>query len=294
MTDGRGHAMLRFLTLVVGLSVWAPAAFSIASGQAQQAAAGTPSVSTAAPALNDAEIERFLSGAKITRTKGTAKGITGSTQATMTDGTRTHDAHIQIVDEFKREFRSNAGVELDFRDSWMFNVAAYKLDRVIGLNMVPVSVRGHYRSVPAAFTWWVDDVMMDEGGRIKKKLNPPAAKVSFWNHQIYMMRLFDQLIYNTDRNQGNMLIGSDWRLSLIDHTRAFRKHRELKLPAHITRCDRAVYEGMKALTFEQLKRELTPYLDEQQIKAILARRDVIVARLDSLGPGALFDRQSGS
>jgi hypothetical protein len=288
-------------SILVAALAWGVSGPLSASPERPQApvASGSASVpvkpgGSTAVALTDAETERFLSTAKIIRTKGAPKGITGSTQATMSDGTITHDAHIQTIDESKREFRSTAGVELDFRDSWMFNVAGYKLDRLIGLNMVPVSVKGRFRSLPAAVTWWADDVMMDEGSRVKKKVNPPAEKVSYWNHQVYMMRLFDQLIYNTDRNQGNMLIGSDWRLTLIDHTRAFRKHTTLRLPAHITRCDRGVFEKMKALAFDPMKLELGSYLDDQQIKAILARRDLIVARLESLGPSALFDRASGT
>ena len=49
------------------------------------------------PVLSDEEMERFLKQAKITKTKGTGKGVTDSTRATMSDGTITHDAHIQTL-----------------------------------------------------------------------------------------------------------------------------------------------------------------------------------------------------
>jgi hypothetical protein len=243
-----------------------------------------------ASAFSDAEMEHFLAEAKVIKTKTASKGVTNSVQATLSDGTLTHDAHIQTIDEYKREFRSQLGVEFDFRDSWTFNVAGYKLDRLIGLNMVPVSIARPYRSERAAFTWWVDDVVMDEGGRLKKKLDAPEDKIPYWNQQIYMMRLFDQLIYNTDRNLGNMLISQGWRLWAIDHTRAFRKHTELKSPAQIIRCDRIVFERLKTLDRNLLKKELGAYLDDGQIKGILARRDAIVSKLESIGPSALFDR----
>jgi hypothetical protein len=284
-------AMLLVLLLAaLGLNAAGP---SPSSQQPQASASAAPApASAAATALADDDIERFLKEAKVTKTKGTPKGVTNSMRATMSGGTLVHDAHIQTVDEYKREFRSALGVEFDFRDSYLFNVAAYKLDRMLGLNLVPVSIRSSYRSTPAAFTWWVDDVMMDEGDRLKKKANPPPDKAQYWNHQISTMRLFDQLIYNTDRNVGNILITADWRLWAIDHTRAFRKLTSLKNPNHVARCDRTVYERLKALTLDGLKRELRDYLDEGQIKGILARRDLIVKKLDSLGPAALFDRQA--
>ena len=105
-----------------------------------------------------------------------------------------------------------------------------------------------------------------------------------------MMRLFDQLISNVDRNMGNIVYTKDWRLWPIDHTRAFRKNTDLKTPSHVTRCDRQVFERLKALDRDTLKREVGKWLDDGQIKALLARRDLIVKKLEALGPSALFDR----
>lgn len=265
------------------------------------AAAGayrTPPISAQAPAqapgrvtadtLTDAQMEAFLLKAEVQKSRTTSKGITGSLHATLSDGTITHDAHIQNIDESKREFQSLKGTEFNFRDSWTFNVAGYKVDRLIGLNMVPVSVSRRYRGKPSAFTWWVDDGMMDEGDRLKKKIPPPDS-VS-WNRQMQMVRLFDQLIYNTDRNMGNLVITHTWRIWAIDHTRAFRTHDTVKTPANVTGCDREVFERLKQLDKATLKREVGSVLDDWQINSLLARRDAIVKRIEALGPVALFDR----
>ena len=267
-----------------------PAAGATSPASAQVAASGPDDTH----GWTDEDIERFLTAARIVRTKGSGKGVTDSIRATLTDGRVTHDAHIQTVDEHRREFQSASGVEFDFRDSWTFNVAAYRLDRMLGLHLVPVSVAGRFRQQRAAVTWWVDDVMMDEGGRLKTKAEPPADRARAWNEQIYLMRLFDQLIANTDRNLGNMLITKEWRLWAIDHTRAFRKGTTLRSPAQVARCDRDVLEKLRALDRDGLKRALDRYLDEGQIRAILARRDAIVARLDALGPSAIFVRQAAA
>jgi hypothetical protein len=128
---------------------------------------------------------------------------------------------------------------------------------------------------------------MDEGDKVKKKIDPPDR--AYWSRQTMMMRLFDQLISNVDRNMGNILYAKDWRLWAIDHTRSFRKNTELKTPAHVTRCDRKVFEGMKALDQPTLKREVGKWLDDGQIKSLLARRDLIVQKIEALGPSALFD-----
>ncbi|HET7219656.1 MAG TPA: hypothetical protein VFJ02_16485 [Vicinamibacterales bacterium] len=245
---------------------------------------------SATPALTDAEMEAFLLKASIGRTRGAGKGITGSLRATLSDGTLTHDAHIQTIDESKQEFRSASGTEFNFRDSWMFNVAAYKIDRMIGLRLVPVTVSRRFKSDRASFTWWVDDVMMDEAERLKKKIAAPDPIV--WNEEMQLVRLFDQLIYNIDRNLGNLVITKDWTMWAIDHTRAFRNFETLKTPGNIARCDRKVFAGLKALDKATLQKQVGEYLQQWQIDSLLKRRDAIVAMLEQRGEAALFDRQS--
>lgn len=251
-------------------------------------ARGQPPQSAAA-VLSDAEIESFLREAKIVRTRSVGKGVTNSIRATLTDGTLTHDAHIQTIDQRRNVGPSNRGQELNFRDSWQFNIAAYRLDRLLGLNLVPVSVERRYRGKSGAFTWWVDDVIMDEGERHKKSVQPPNP--ALWNEVMQLVRMFDQLIYNMDRNMGNLVITKDWRVWAIDHTRAFRLHKDLKSPANVTRCDRGVLEALKRLDRETLERELDEYLTTWERDAMLARRDAIVKIIESAGPGAVFDRR---
>ena len=256
-----------------------------------------------APALSDEEMERFLLKAKIGKVSGIKKGVTGSEKASLSDGKITHDAHIQKVDERKQQFVGDkGGVEFDFRDSWEFNIAGYRIDRLIGMNIVPVSVQRNHGYSPAAFTWWLDDFMMDEEERLERKKanekDPTKAQtkpseppdIEKWNQQMQMVRVFDELIGNVDRNLGNLLISSDWRVWPIDHTRAFRTNKQLKTPANVTRADRQVVERMKALDKETLKKAVGKHLSTFQIDAILARRDLIVKRLEGLGPSALYDR----
>ena len=267
-------------------------AFTVAAAWYPAIVAQEPASKPAAhQALSDAEIERFLKTARVVRTRSASKGVTNSIRATLTDGTITHDAQIQTIDERRNTGPSPQGTEMNFRDSWMFNIAGYKLDRLIGMNLVPVSVERRHQTSPAAFTWWIDDVQMDEAERLKKKVTSPRP--ADWNEQIQMVRVFDQLIYNMDRNLGNLLITNDWNIWAIDHTRAFRLHKTLKTPENVTRCDRQMFERLKLLDKDTLTREIGKYLAPWEIDALLVRRDLIVARLEKAGPGALFDRRDG-
>ena len=204
---------------LVALSVATPVARPWSDqDQVAQPATATP--------LSDDQAEAFLRDAKVVKTKSVGKGVTGTIRATLTDGTLTHDAQIQQIEEKKTQFEAAGASEFNFEDSWRFNVAAYRVDRLIGLQMVPVTVSRKWKSAPAAFTWWIDDVMMDEGKRLQDKTQPPDS--GLWNEQMQMVRVFDQLIYNVDRNMGNLLIGKNVAgVGDRSHTRVpYSKHAE--------------------------------------------------------------------
>ena len=223
--------------------------------------------------------EEFLRTARILRTRG-LPGITNSLRATLTDGRLTHDAHIQTVDIRKAIFQGTRGTEINFSDSYKYNIAAYRLDRVLGMDMVPVSVERRVRGEMAAVTWWVDDVLMTEKQRYNRKIEVPEAKRFDWNKQMFSCRVFDQLIYNTDRNLGNLAITTDWQICPIDHTRAFRLHKKLLNPKNLVKCDRRLLTAMRKLDYQTLEGELRPFLNKAQIGALLARRDRIVEFFD--------------
>lgn len=241
----------------------------------------------AAPVLTEKQKSEFLLAAKVVRTTGARQGITGTLHATLSDGALTHDASIQSIDEAKSTFQTAMGTELNFRDTWKFNLAGFKLDRLLEINMVPVTVERKHKGSSSSFTWWVDDVLMLELDRIKKKQQPP--NVDAWNAQMEIVRVFDQLICNTDRNLGNLVIDKQWRIWMIDHSRAFRMHKDIREPKNLTRCDRALLAKMKELTGSRLKGALGDYLNAMEIEGLLARRDKIVRHFEEKGPAVLYD-----
>lgn len=270
--------------------VLAVLALSVPALVAQQAPAAVTAATAdaASTRLSLEQQEEFLKKAKIVRTRGAGKGVTGTTRATLSDGTITHDASIQTIDEYMQEFKSAKGVEFNFRDSWRYNVAAYRLDRMLEIGMTPPSIERAYQNKPGAFTWWVDDVLMDEAQRLKTKVSAPDTMV--WNQQMWMVRVFDQLIYNVDRNLGNLLIDKTWTVWMIDHSRAFRLIDKLKSPESVTRCDRVLFDKLKALDEKTLKQVMDDYLTGPEIRGVLQRRNELISLIEKAGPSALYDR----
>ena len=226
------------------------------------------------PALTPQAMETFLLQARIIKERQAPSGVTGSRLVTLTDGTLTHDAHVQTVDISQMLFRAGEHSETNFKDTYRYNIAAYRIAQLIDLPTVPMSVKRIVDGKEASMTWWVDDIAMDEKARQKARTSGPDPGRT--SRQIQTMRVFDELIQNKDRNQGNILWDRQWTLWLIDHTRAFRLEKKLLKPERLIRCDRRLFEGLKAITAASLKDAAGDWLTKYEQEALIARRDRIV------------------
>ena len=218
--------------------------------------------------------------ADIGRGKETAKGITRPKRATLDDGKLKHEAVIQNIDERKSQFQSQLRNELNFRDFWGFNLAGYELAKQLDLNMVPPYVARKVDGKSSSLSWMVPDLAMDEADRkTRLKIEPPPAVLDNWNREMYVLRIFNELIYNTDNNLTNVLITKDWHIWMIDFTRAFRLHKDLQTPANLVKCDRKLLGKLRSLDRKELEQKLVKpgYLNKSELDGLMARRDKIVA-----------------
>jgi hypothetical protein len=254
----------------VGIGMLLPLCLVLAA--AAQAPAPAP-----AAALTCAEMESFLATAKIGRRKDLPVGVTAPSRAMLDDGKMQHEAVIQTVDISKTSHTTARGTELNFRDSWQFNVAGYELAKMLELNMVPPYVERRVSGVPASVSWLVPDVMM-ERDRHQKKLTPPNMEK--WNAEVLAARVFHELIADTDYNMTNLLITKEWSTWMIDFSRAFRRTASLQEPAGLTAIDRKLLANLRGLTKEALQQKLKRWLNREEIDAILTRRDLIVRLVD--------------
>lgn len=186
-----------------------------------------------------------------------------------------------------------SGRPAGYIDSWKYEVAGYEMDKILGLNMVPVTVERRFNGNRGSLQMWVDDT------KSLKKINEenikkPSYRVFYYNRSLYLQRAFDNLIGNEDRHLDNYLIVlPDWRMILIDHSRSFRttgkfikqliyteKHPEG--PMVMKELPKALFEKIKALTYDQIKAAVGEYLTDEEIKAVMIRKDLILAEIDKL------------
>lgn len=233
------------------------------------------------PTLTKEQLKEFLLTAKVVKSAPARKGITNAYRLTLTDGTSTHDAIFQSVEEHAMLKEMAGGrTEMNFVDSYKYNIAAYELAAMLGLDeMVPVYVQRKWEGKTGSFGWWLP-VKMDEADRLKRNIAVPDP--DSWNKQMYKIRVLDQLVYDTDPNLTNVLIGEDWRIYRIDFTRAFRLHKNLQSAQDLAQCDRQLFTKLQGLDGNELAARTKGYLNKQEIQALMARRDKIVDHFQKL------------
>ena len=233
------------------------------------------------PPLTTDQIKQFLETAEIVGTKGSEKGVTHPWRLTLKNGSLTHDASFQATDEHKTQMKhSNGQVEFNFVDSYKYNIAAYRLAELLGLqDMVPVYVERKWKGQVGSLSWWLP-VKMDEADRVEKHILAPDT--DRWNKQMYRVRVFDELVYDTDANLTNVLIGEDWTIWRVDFTRAFRSIKDIHSTKNLVKCDHQLFDKMKALTADEVAEKTKNYLTKDEVKALMARRDKIVAAFQNM------------
>jgi hypothetical protein len=247
-------------------------------------------------ARRDAD-EEFLKTAEIVRFEEIGQGVTRPFKLFLKNGDR----------ESAAVWKNPSGVQYGFLEGWQYEIAAYRLDELIGLNMIPPSVERTFRGRKGALILWAENENSLED-LFEKRIRIPDAAQDHTEKMKWLTRAWDCLIANEDRTQQNILYTEDWRVILIDHSRAFRStkkfterlmfgKRGLKMssqgaPFLFRRLPRQFVEKISGLTFESVKAAVGGSLTNREVRAILTRRDLLLEEIDEMvreqGEGAVL------
>ena len=230
------------------------------------------------PFTTDAEVLEFLRTAEVVSEKELAGTTNRPLKVKLRQGDVEANAIFRRVDVFIPRAKIDGKPILDFHDSHIYECAAWEVSRLLGLDHVPPCVERRHRRLDGTMQLWIENAMT-ELKRRERDIDPPSHLE--WVRQKQTMRLFDALIYNFDRNQGNMLIDSRWKLWFIDHTRSFRKSPAIERPERIVWVEREVYERLQQLEKRTLAKRLKS-IHGHRVYMLLKRRDSLVRHVESL------------
>lgn len=214
----------------------------------------------------ETEVEEYLRSAPVVKFETIELGVTHPQRAWLAPG--------GLVDSIAWK-PIRPGMYSGYWESWKNEVAAYELDKLLQIHMVPPTVAKKIKGAEGAAVYWVHDTRMWKDLKNVAKPNTPE-----WNTQMMHMKMFDNLIGNIDDNAGNILVSNNWTVYLIDHSRAFV--RDTTMPQRLQNIDPSLWARVKALDEPRLKTALDEYLDGGAIRAILKRRDKMIKEVEEL------------
>lgn len=215
------------------------------------------------------DFEGFIETAQIVSIQPVPVGVTSPRRARLAPGGLAESIACKMI----RPGRSGG-----YWESYRFEIAAYEMDKLLELGMVPPTVEKRIEGNLGAAVLWVQPArtFRELGG----PPSPPAEKLDMWNRQLVRAKMFDNLIGNIDPNLGNWLVDPAWNLILIDHSRAFASGK--KMVHELGRIDPELWQRIQSLTEEELMAALSRWVGKGQIRDILKRRQRMQEQIERI------------
>jgi hypothetical protein len=234
------------------------------------------------PFQDDTTIQEWMRSANVISREKVGRGIAGVEKLVLEhEGIRFHAA-LRTVDVIARK-SAPQGIEQPrkkYRDAAIFESAAYEISELLGLGRVPPVVERSIDGQSGTVQIWMEGIRPEDVLIEGDQLHPPDALR--WVQQKQIMYVFDNLIANSDRNQGNLLIDRSWNIWFIDHTRAFKRSSTLIYRDKLTRCERRLWKSLREVDEETLRQAVEPHLESQEISKLLTRRRLLIRHIQSL------------
>jgi len=230
------------------------------------------------------EVEEFLRTADIVSRERVDEGLNRFQRVLLEkDGIRMHAIFRDVHVERSEMPLSDGRTSFFFRDDAIFECAAYELAKLLGLDTVPPVVERKIQRTEGTLQAWVENVNTERVLRATTGV-PPSGGINRWRWIMLRqnIHIFDNLIYNEDRNIGNILIEPDWRLWMIDHTRAFRRWKQLLNPDQIQFAERSLWEKLQALDETEVRAKLKDFLRPVEINGLIERKGLLVDHIQKL------------
>ncbi len=207
----------------------------------------------------------------ITVSKDESTGRTNSWKVYLNDGEKAFRAIFKYIHRPRPK---------PLPSSYHYELAAYALNKLYGLGLVPPTIEREVDGLKGSLQCFCEGVM-SEAARRRKAIQPPEG-INFQD-AMAEVGLFENLTNNLRDDASDILINtSDWKVWRVDFSEAFAPDKNLLTSSPFTRCSRKLYAKLLEVSDEALRDALQPYLNGEEIEALVVRKKLILDWLGAL------------
>lgn len=221
--------------------------------------------------LNLEEMEEYLRTAKVTSIDiKESQGRTAPWEVTLDDGKTQRRGRFKYVRRSRPHY---------LPDSYHYEIAAYELTKLLGIKKIPPVVEREIDDTMGSLQMYVEGCFRLSSQR-KKGIKPPDHE-SF-EYALQELFVLENLTYCL-RDENDILIDEKtWHVCRVDFSEAFEPEMDLIPGAEIKRCSRKFYKGLLALDSNDVRSKLGSHLNDDEIRALMKRRDLVLDKLNGL------------
>lgn len=166
-------------------------------------------------------------------------------------------------------------------DSYKYDIAAYELNKLLDIQIVPPVVEREIEGIEGSLQLFLVDCIK-ENERRRRKIEPPHPER--FQNEMDEIKVFDNLARNEECLYADDLFihVKNWKVCRVDYSIAFPPIVELISDCSITRCSRKLYKNLLELDNELVKTKLQSYLNDQELEALIKRKDLIIEIIQQL------------
>jgi hypothetical protein len=164
-------------------------------------------------------------------------------------------------------------------DSYHYEIAAYKMSKLLKYPAVPTVVEREIDETMGSLHLFLEGCF-SLSYQQRNKLEPIDSQN--FSDALSDLAVFENLVFCERDPEDVYIQESDWRIWRVDYSEAFAPFAELPYEETITRCSKELFQNLQRLEASEVKKVLEPHLSDEEIQALLQRKELVLDKIKQL------------
>lgn len=164
-------------------------------------------------------------------------------------------------------------------DSYHYEIAAYELSKLVKYFVVPPVVEREIKETPGSLYLFLEGCFtLDQ----QQRRGVEPEDIQKFSDALSELAVFENLVLCKRVSEDIYIQEKDWKIWRVDFSEAFAPFEELDQENEFTRCSKTLFDNLQGSDETEIRAKLQPHLNEEEILALLKRKDLIIDKIKLL------------